>query len=803
MSSPEKDASVSRKAALPDGLLLQLNDASSLFTPVKALNRLRYTCLAVSSRYVALGANTGGLYIFSRSSVWEYLNIVPNRDGVGSMVSVAFSPNDNFVGMCFAKHVGVWELNLDGRNKPVRIKWTACEHQSPITCLAWDMYGARLFSGDERGLVTVTYLPPAKVSRKGNDACKNRPFRKDEIIYRADSGIVQLDFKDTTLLVSAKKSCFVLDTHQEVARQLGQKPRDGQFGGCLRILRKESGRGELLVYTARPGGRVWEAPVSEMKVSTTHKLKEVLQASPHTFFGTEYDPGVVLPAADLQSAALIFPSLHVICSRYLVLWNRTVLCVYDPNGEEKARLLHWCPFLDEISFVECYSNEVYIAHAGASKITHLTCSSPADAVALLYHHPAQLKLQAVEVACRYLSVIKLGGCRRSVPLKLLDQLLDFYSLQSDQVLMLSLQQLREEAEEKEADDHTDGGYSVLPSGIVSVIPNSRSSSSRSSPYGMDNAGSRSSSVSSFSRMLDDRRESRTSSPVLQAAAGAIERVSSSASISRTDSPKFSFSKKLGRDGSTSSESINSVSGRAVDSPSLSDSGSRASTMSASTQSHRSTDVSPSKDVAASVVCESAAMNAVTENGGAAPEVQPGSGDNPGTVVANGIQDAHVAPAPTFNRESWAHAVVDECCDISDDNSDDLPSTVSSTTPPPPSSGHAPGAIAQDNESCSVVESSTRQSPPTPVDTTPAPSAVPEQQSAIASSSVCGVAAAPYTEASATSTLPIAVDTTDGPGKTDPECSPTVSSSEVASSSADAAASPCSSLNADDHGEPST
>ena len=467
---------------LPDGLLVELNDASPLFSPVRSLNRLKYTCIAVSAKYVALGANSGGLYLFQRSNSWRYLNLIPNKDG--ALVSVAFSPNDNYIGICSEKQVAIWELNLDGREKPVRIKSTSCEHHSPITCLCWDTYGARLYSGDKDGTVTVTYMPPTKGSRRGNEASKNNAYRSDELIYHCDGSIVQMDFKGVTLLASSKKICYVLDTQVEEARQVGQKPKDGMFGGCLRHRIINGGKSELTLYTARPGARVWQASVTDLKVST-HKLKEALQEPQQSFHGIHYEPSVIPPAANLQSSALVFPSLQLFAGRFLVAWSRTIFCVYDPDGDDDARLVHWCAFPQEINFVQCFSNEVYIMHNGLSQVKCVQLVKPDEAVSLLYHHPSMLKLQAVEVSCRYSSILKSGPCRRDVPLELLDKLLEFYRLQPGAALLPALQKLRLDAEENAPgdEDEVDGGFSVLPSGIVSVIPSSRSSAAcGGSPY---------------------------------------------------------------------------------------------------------------------------------------------------------------------------------------------------------------------------------------------------------------------------------------------------------------------------------
>ena len=40
---------------------------------------------------------------------------------------------------------------------------------------------------------------------------------------------------------------------------MGKKTREGEFGACLDVREKD---GQLLVYSARPGGRLWEVSIS-------------------------------------------------------------------------------------------------------------------------------------------------------------------------------------------------------------------------------------------------------------------------------------------------------------------------------------------------------------------------------------------------------------------------------------------------------------------------------------------------------------------------------------------------------------
>ena len=49
--------------------------------------------------------------------------------------------------------------------------------------------------------------------------------------------------------------------------QVGKKSRDGPFGACFDV-RQHSDQGQVVVYSARPGGRLWE--VSDSQTGVPH-----------------------------------------------------------------------------------------------------------------------------------------------------------------------------------------------------------------------------------------------------------------------------------------------------------------------------------------------------------------------------------------------------------------------------------------------------------------------------------------------------------------------------------------------------
>lgn len=65
--------------------------------------------------------------------------------------------------------------------------------------------------------------------------------------------------------------------------QVGKRPRDGVYGACFDV--RWPGKSPV-VYSARPGGRLWEADVAGTVVSTL-KLKELVNVSASPLLGLE------------------------------------------------------------------------------------------------------------------------------------------------------------------------------------------------------------------------------------------------------------------------------------------------------------------------------------------------------------------------------------------------------------------------------------------------------------------------------------------------------------------------------------
>ncbi|KJE92802.1 hypothetical protein CAOG_03702 [Capsaspora owczarzaki ATCC 30864] len=213
-------------------LLVESESMSSVLEPLATARRIKYTCLDVSRRYLAFGANSGGLYVFDRLSGRTTSNLATAASGQtitelgptvvvpsaaaagaaagaggatgqagmhrfllllaskhGALTCIKFAPNDNVIAMGTVQGIVlVWQLNLHRAKLKEKQIVAITEHRnSSITALEWDDRGQRLFSGDDTGRVFSTSFSRSIASI----------FRTSDLMMRGDSRITQLQYGRT------------------------------------------------------------------------------------------------------------------------------------------------------------------------------------------------------------------------------------------------------------------------------------------------------------------------------------------------------------------------------------------------------------------------------------------------------------------------------------------------------------------------------------------------------------------------------------------------------------------------------
>ena len=92
------------------------------------------------------------------------------------------------------------------------------------------------------------------------------------------------DLHQDLLLVSTVSRCIILNVATREVVQVGKRQREGHFGACFN--QRWPGKPPM-VYSARPGGRLWEADV-EGTVLSTLRLKELITQPATPIYGYKY-----------------------------------------------------------------------------------------------------------------------------------------------------------------------------------------------------------------------------------------------------------------------------------------------------------------------------------------------------------------------------------------------------------------------------------------------------------------------------------------------------------------------------------
>lgn len=209
-----------------------------------------------------------------------------------------------------------------------------------------------------------------------------------------------MDFIGGRLLLSSVLRAAVLDTETQQVWTVGQKPRDGIFGGCFGHF---SDRSVCTLFTGRPGSRVWRANAATGAVEATLNFKALLDCPPSTFLGV---PPPKMPPESRGPQSCAFASLHTASiaraspSVLLALTSDSVLLT-DPAD---AKLLAWYDMSSTPILSSCVvGSDVFILHVDQSTVTQLELMQTPGSAAFLTaegHHneAAQLLIDFASVA---------------------------------------------------------------------------------------------------------------------------------------------------------------------------------------------------------------------------------------------------------------------------------------------------------------------------------------------------------------------------------------------------------------------
>ncbi|XP_011647990.1 Hermansky-Pudlak syndrome 5 protein homolog [Pogonomyrmex barbatus] len=375
---------------------------SILYKPINSTQRIKYTCFNASASYIILGSTSGSIYLFSREPC-SFLQIIPLSEGVVSRVAI--SPDEKTVALATTRGT----VCLVSLKSTPQLMSVSMEHMyEQVTCICWNNSSTEIYVGDAIGRVSVMVLSIFTVNGIfQTPAC---------ILMNLDSSIVQLNFFSPLLLVSTLARCYVCDTMREQYKQIGNKPRNGEFGACFythedttlntqkeeRNINNTRGAFNLIsdsdsnilgenhskIFCARPGSRLWEVSADGIVVKT-HQFKEALAVSPVAIFRSDS----TLESSQREETerewppqSVNFSHLFVLARKYLFSYTTSGLYIIDPTS---ASMLLWSNEYTNISMTAIVDDRIYLMTCDSE--FHCVTLSPLDSLILWLYYSEQYR----------------------------------------------------------------------------------------------------------------------------------------------------------------------------------------------------------------------------------------------------------------------------------------------------------------------------------------------------------------------------------------------------------------------------
>ncbi|CAM1294057.1 Uncharacterised protein g907 [Pycnogonum litorale] len=306
---------------------------------------LKMNCIDATDDHIVLGCNVDVIYLYShKSASLQRLKCSSSEFRNITSVSIILSVDlmiaaGSSVGAVIAFKVPQI-AQLEAQMEKFVVKKM---HHNPITCLKWSQNAMKLYSADSSGLIVCTNIT---YDKHGSYS---------EVVLKEPEPIVQMDYCHQVLLVSTTARTIVCYTAEDNRiLQVGFKERKchGRFGAQFYVSGSPAfiKNYETLLYTSRPGLRVWKANASGV-VMETIMFKDVLMKdlAATTVLGSDSSSSKFNPA-DQQ-----FGLVRIYQKQSLVIWNEHFIFIIDPvNGvvlgsfQSVQRIVDLCVTSDEI-----------------------------------------------------------------------------------------------------------------------------------------------------------------------------------------------------------------------------------------------------------------------------------------------------------------------------------------------------------------------------------------------------------------------------------------------------------------------
>uniref|UniRef100_A0A182PKP2 Hermansky-Pudlak syndrome 5 protein homolog n=1 Tax=Anopheles epiroticus TaxID=199890 RepID=A0A182PKP2_9DIPT len=335
-----------------------LRDKAELSTfvnkPFRNNSRIKFTCFDCSPKYFVFGANSGSLYLYDRITT-SFLAIFPSQLGTIGKVSISHNEKQIAVGNQTGSIGVLLELEpphvkeilstelaptTDGEGQPIDQGDVAF-----VTSFCWTEDDKELYCGDSRGIVSLIQFSLFMGRNILNISLHP--------VLLLENRIVQIDRYKDLLLVSTLSKCVLCNTAREEFKQIGNRPRDGQYGASFVIAQPTISSSistttpspplmivdeeDVRIFCSRPGSRLWEADL-EGNVIRTHQFKQAAAAANRRrkqlqcLQESELDlcGGGLMETADGTMMVVPFQVLYSIRRQLLLVHDRCQLLIIDP-----------------------------------------------------------------------------------------------------------------------------------------------------------------------------------------------------------------------------------------------------------------------------------------------------------------------------------------------------------------------------------------------------------------------------------------------------------------------------------------
>ncbi|TNN87025.1 Hermansky-Pudlak syndrome 5 protein [Liparis tanakae] len=270
---------------------------------------------------------------------------------------------------------------------------------------------------------------------------------------------------------------FIAVATREKFWRVGNKERDGEYGACF----FPQNRGLLvgqppLLYSARPGSRIWEASFNG-EVLSTHQFKQPLACPPLP----------LIPYRDQN----------------LLTWTDSAVYIFTPQN---GQVLLWTEVKDLLD-IAVHRNELFCLH-GSGRLSHLSLLSAERCVERLLRREAWPL--AAMVCCMFQHTITTSRARKAMPIDRLEHLRSQLSSNTDleltgqlEEVITKLEPLDSASSSRRSSISSHESFNVLDCGIYRVISRRGSQSDEETSSLINHSMSEEERLKEFSFVQED------------------------------------------------------------------------------------------------------------------------------------------------------------------------------------------------------------------------------------------------------------------------------------------------------------